>query len=102
MSDLIIVGDQAWTESEWQARERRLAQKREYGQRPEVKARRAAYWREYRKRRGESLRAYNTEWKRRNGLHSMSDADLAAKLALHQRLVDRYRRELNARARKAA
>lgn len=47
MTDLIVVGDEAYTEAEWRQRERKRAYNREYAKRPEVRERRRAYFREY-------------------------------------------------------
>jgi hypothetical protein len=62
MTDLVIVGDEAWTREEWDQAERKRAKRREYEQRPEVRARKNAYWREYRKQ--PRVKAYQREWKR--------------------------------------
>ena len=64
MTDLVIVGDEAWTREEWEEAERKRAKRREYDKRPDVRARKAAYWREYRKQ--PHVKAYQREWKRKD------------------------------------
>jgi hypothetical protein len=66
MNDLIIVGDEAFTESEWAALERKRAYEREYSKRPYAKAAKNAYKREWSRRNREKLTAYNREWRHRN------------------------------------
>jgi hypothetical protein len=65
MTDLIIVGDEALTPEEYGRRERYLAHKRDYSKRPEVRAHRAAYMRQWRARNRERWNAYMREWMRR-------------------------------------
>jgi hypothetical protein len=68
MTDLIIVGDEAWLPEEWEARQRRLEKDRERQRTlrddPEVRARVNAKNREWKRRNRERIRAYNREWMR--------------------------------------
>lgn len=60
--ELVIVGDEAWTQEEWEAeqakRERKRAEKRAYNARPDVKERTRQWNAANRAKR----RAYNREW----------------------------------------
>ena len=55
MTDLIIVGDQAFTPEEWEAEQRRLEIKRRYDRKRAHDPRRRAYMRDYMRR---YMRAY--------------------------------------------
>jgi hypothetical protein len=44
---LVIVGDEAWTRADWAVRERKRAYDHAYNRRPEVRAHRAAYNRDW-------------------------------------------------------
>lgn len=80
MSDLIIVGEEAWTAEEYEARQRRLEYDREYSRRPEVRERRRIQHQKWQAANREKVRAYNRDWMRRyrqsaivvGGLHSLA------------------------------
>jgi hypothetical protein len=69
MTDLVIVGDEAWTPEEWEAeqrrRERHNAYHREYQRRPEVRIWSAAYMREWRRQNLVRAREISREASRR-------------------------------------
>lgn len=91
MSDLIIVGDQAFSPEEWERHQRSTRRTRD-----------AAYWREYRRKRGDEMRAYQREYQARRRVYEMSDEELETKIEFHQRLVSKYLRERAHRTRRAA
>lgn len=71
-SQLILVGDEAYTPEEWGAIQRRRDRRREwertYRARPEVRERLRLYQRAWRARNRDRLNAYNRErmWARRH------------------------------------
>lgn len=91
--DWIVVGEQAFTKSEWDAEVRRREAKRK---------RDAVYWREYRRKRGESLREYQREWQKRRRVYETSTEELDRKIEFHREFMERYIRERELRRKDAA
>ena len=58
MSDLIIVGDEAWTREEYEAQQRKRRKRH-------ASSRYQEYQRQWRERNRDELRAYKREWTRR-------------------------------------
>jgi hypothetical protein len=65
MGRLILYRDQAYSEKEWEARQRQLAQQREYDARRRQNPERQAYLREWKVQNRERWNAYVREWMRR-------------------------------------
>lgn len=95
---LHIVADEAWTEEEWEARERRRQRVREYNQRPEVKARRAAYYRRYRARYPERMREYKKRYEARTWRQRLPDEEVERRIQWHLGQIDKLRAERRRRA----
>lgn len=86
---LVLLDDEAWTEAEWKARERRRERDREYNQRPEVKARRAAYFREYRARNPERMREYSRRHRARTWRQHLSDSEVERRIQWHVEQIEK-------------
>jgi hypothetical protein len=93
VSDLILINGEAFTPDELERRRRKIQ--------PRARTN-AAYWRDYRRKRGESLRAYQREYQRVSRVLRLSDDELRSKIDHHQRLIDRYSRELELRSKEVA
>lgn len=65
VSDLIIVGDEAWTPEEWESEQERLERERKRGARRRLTPKYLAYQRKWREQNREAIRAYQREWMRR-------------------------------------
>ena len=66
MTDLIIVGDEAWLPEEWDAEQRRRKRERSYEASPERRDAERKYQARWRESHREERRAYNREWMRRH------------------------------------
>ena len=91
MTDFILIDGEAFTPEELERRQNRKPRRTD-----------PAYWREYRRRKGDEYRAYQREYQRRSRTYRLTDEELESKIRHHQKLIDRYSRELVLRRKEAA
>lgn len=82
MTELILVGDQAFTPEELERHRNHSHRNRD-----------AAYWRAKREEWGERYRQYQAQYQRVRRTVGLTDEQIERKIAYHRRLLGHYERE---------